>query len=199
MFHLAFEASSQFAVMPVMGRGADPVTHVIDSRSMNWLDPPAEPPTASSSSDPDSSVPPQDPQSPSISNLNYWAARLTPLHDPAPGYGEALAGTGVMDAPPPAHATVSGSTLPPDFNTVHQPGGDSRLGADDTAGQKYGERRAPEEVVFVACNRVGTELGTCCRHSLSDIANSETKGRISADGDGSQDFFALIRQSWSGS
>ncbi|WVQ76501.1 hypothetical protein IAR50_006170 [Cryptococcus sp. DSM 104548] len=44
---------------------------------MNWLDPPAEPPNED---------PPQDPLRPSISNLNYWAARLTPLHDPTPGY-----------------------------------------------------------------------------------------------------------------
>ncbi|ODN75755.1 hypothetical protein L202_05766 [Cryptococcus amylolentus CBS 6039] len=44
---------------------------------MNWLDPPAEPPNED---------PPQNPLQPSISNLNYWAARLTPLHDPAPGY-----------------------------------------------------------------------------------------------------------------
>lgn len=29
---------------------------------------------------------PRDPQAPSESNLNYWAARLTPLHDPTPGY-----------------------------------------------------------------------------------------------------------------
>ena len=44
---------------------------------MNWLAPPAEPPGLN---------PPLDPSSPSESNLNYWAARLSPLHDPAPGY-----------------------------------------------------------------------------------------------------------------
>ncbi|GFZ43747.1 hypothetical protein JCM24511_01467 [Saitozyma sp. JCM 24511] len=44
---------------------------------MNWLDPPGEPPEVEA---------PRDPQAPSESNLNYWAARLTPLHDPTPGY-----------------------------------------------------------------------------------------------------------------
>jgi protein N-terminal amidase len=71
---------------------------------MNWLDPPEEPPNTS---------PPADPDSPSESTLNYWAARLQPLHDPAPGYG-------------------------------------SSQNADPVGGK---------EVVFVACNRVGTEEG----------------------------------------
>jgi len=44
---------------------------------MNWLDPPVEPPNV---------PPPKDPDAPSESNLNYWAARLTPLHDPSPDY-----------------------------------------------------------------------------------------------------------------
>jgi protein N-terminal amidase len=44
---------------------------------MNWLQPPSEPPSEES---------PVDPEAPSESNLNYWAARLTPLHDPTPGY-----------------------------------------------------------------------------------------------------------------
>lgn len=50
------------------------------SQRMNWLQPPAEPPD---------DAPPQDPDAPSESNLNYWAARLTPLHDPTPGYASA--------------------------------------------------------------------------------------------------------------
>ncbi|WVR03299.1 hypothetical protein IAU60_000290 [Kwoniella sp. DSM 27419] len=74
---------------------------------MNWLTPPAEPPNDRS---------PEDPQSPSESNLNYWAARLQPLHDPTPGYAT--------------------------------PGGE----LEDPVGGK--------EVVFVACNRTGTEEGT---------------------------------------
>ncbi|KAK4686105.1 protein N-terminal amidase, partial [Tremellales sp. Uapishka_1] len=44
---------------------------------MNWLDPPAEPPNV---------APEQDPEAPSEHNLNYWVARLSPLHDPTPGY-----------------------------------------------------------------------------------------------------------------
>jgi protein N-terminal amidase len=47
---------------------------------------------------------------PSESNLNYWAARLAPFHDPAPAYGPT--------------ATPA------------------------------------KELVFVACNRTGTEAGT---------------------------------------
>lgn len=48
-----------------------------------------------------------------MSTLNYWAHRLMPLHDPAPGYRAAGEGTA----------------------------------------------QAGKEVVFVACNRVGTESG----------------------------------------
>jgi protein N-terminal amidase len=48
-----------------------------------------------------------------MSTLNYWAHRLMPLHDPAPGYT-------------------------PDGTKEVQPG---------------------KDVVFVACNRVGTERG----------------------------------------
>ena len=106
---------------------------------MNWLDPPAEPPAEGDG------VPPQDPLSPSMSNLNYWAARLTPLHDAPPGAGEALAGTGVMDAAPPSQSGSTGTGT----------GAGARVGVAD------GERAAPDEVVFVACNRVGTELGEC--------------------------------------
>lgn len=47
---------------------------------MNWLDPPNEPPNV---------PPPQDREAPSEHNLNYWAARLTPLHDPTPLYSSA--------------------------------------------------------------------------------------------------------------
>jgi len=75
---------------------------------MNWLDPPA---------DPSADAEPQDPEAPSESNLNYWAARLTPLHDPTPGYS----------TPTPERAV--------------------ELGGDD------------KEVVFVSCNRIGTEEG----------------------------------------
>lgn len=51
---------------------------------MNWLDPGEQ---DTSDSDSDSDIPRNDPQAPSESNLNYWAARLTPLHDPSPSYG----------------------------------------------------------------------------------------------------------------
>jgi hypothetical protein len=44
---------------------------------MNWLDPP--PP-------PGEEPPIIDADRPSMSTLNYWAARCTPLHDPTPGY-----------------------------------------------------------------------------------------------------------------
>ncbi|KAK8845328.1 hypothetical protein IAR55_006041 [Kwoniella newhampshirensis] len=74
---------------------------------MNWLSPPAEPPNE---------APEEDPEAPSESNLNYWAARLQPLHDPTPSYT---------------------SQSPEE--------------ADPSAGK---------EVIFVACNRVGTEEGT---------------------------------------
>jgi protein N-terminal amidase len=57
---------------------------------MNWLDPPAEPP--GEGDDTAEAAPPKDREAPSISNLNYWAARLTPLHDPSPSYGEAQGG-----------------------------------------------------------------------------------------------------------
>lgn len=56
---------------------------------MNWLDP-AEQDSDTSDEDEDGEpLPPaNDPNAPSESNLNYWAARLTPLHDPAPGYSD---------------------------------------------------------------------------------------------------------------
>jgi protein N-terminal amidase len=76
---------------------------------MNWLDPPVEPPNVPAA---------QDQEAPSENNLNYWAARLLPLHDPAPGYS----------TPTPEKAVEMG-----------------------------GEEK---EVVFVTCNRVGTEEGT---------------------------------------
>jgi len=75
---------------------------------MNWLESPVEPPNIPE---------PQDQEAPSENNLNYWAARLLPLHDPAPGY----------------------STPTPERNV-------------DLGGEE-------KEVVFVSCNRVGTEEG----------------------------------------
>lgn len=75
---------------------------------MNWLDPPVEPPNAAE---------PQDPEAPSESNLNYWAARLLPLHDPTPSYSSPK---------PDADVEVDGNG---------------------------------REVVFVGCNRIGTEEG----------------------------------------
>ncbi|WVF66248.1 hypothetical protein IAT40_000988 [Kwoniella sp. CBS 6097] len=88
---------------------------------MNWLSPPAEPPEE---------APEEDPQAPSESNLNYWAARLQPLHDPTPGYATSAPGSEVADP-------VGG-----------------------------------KEVVFVACNRIGTEegskfVGTSCVMTVS--------------------------------
>ena len=50
---------------------------------MNWLQPPAEPPETAE---------PIDPAAPLESTLNYWAARLQPLHDPTPGYGSPAVG-----------------------------------------------------------------------------------------------------------
>ena len=88
---------------------------------MNWLDAPVEPPNA---------PPPQDPDAPSESTLNYWAARLTPLHDPTPDYAE--------------------------------------LGAAD------GAEIGGKEVIFVGCNRVGTEEGTL----ICQVARG---GRVGAD------------------
>jgi len=76
---------------------------------MNWLDPPVEPPNVAE---------PQDQEAPSENNLNYWAARLLPLHDPTPGYS----------TPIPEKAV--------------------ELGGEE------------KEVVFVSCNRIGTEEGT---------------------------------------
>lgn len=80
---------------------------------MNWLDPPVEPPNLPE---------PQDQEAPSENNLNYWAARLLPLHDPTPGY----------------------STPTPERNV-------------DLGGEE-------KEVVFVTCNRVGTEEGMSYLH-----------------------------------
>ncbi|ORX34583.1 carbon-nitrogen hydrolase [Kockovaella imperatae] len=44
---------------------------------MNWLQAPVEPPNQGLE---------MDPTAPDESSLNYWAARLQPLHDPTPGY-----------------------------------------------------------------------------------------------------------------
>lgn len=51
---------------------------------MNWLDPGEQ--DDSDSDDEALAVPPRDLNAPSESNLNYWAARLAPLHDPTPRY-----------------------------------------------------------------------------------------------------------------
>lgn len=83
---------------------------------MNWLDPPVEPPNVPA---------PQDPEAPSESNLNYWAARLLPLHDPTPSYS----------SPKP----------------------DADVEVDDNG----------REVVFVGCNRIGTEEGERSDHHHS--------------------------------
>ena len=71
---------------------------------MAWLQPPIEPPD---------DTPTRDLLAPSEPTLNWWAGRLQPLHDPAPGY----------DSP-----------------TLVKPA-------------------SGKEVIFVACNRVGTEEG----------------------------------------
>lgn len=77
---------------------------------MNWLEPPGEPPA----DDQAVTSAAQNSEGPELSTLNYWAHRLTPLHDPAPDY---------------ASPETTGSSLMPD------------------------------QVTFVACNRVGTERG----------------------------------------
>ena len=88
---------------------------VAEPPRMAWLDPPVEPPNV---------APTIDPSSPSENNLNYWAARLRPLHDPTPGYEDPeLPGRG-------------------------------------------------KEVVFVSCNRVGTEEG-----ELGTLASEELMSR----------------------
>ncbi|WWC85581.1 uncharacterized protein L201_000445 [Kwoniella dendrophila CBS 6074] len=92
---------------------------------MNWLSPPAEPPEE---------TPEEDPDAPSESNLNYWAARLQPLHDPVPGY-----------------TTPRGEI------------------ADPIGGK---------EVIFVACNRVGTEEGTKFVGTSSVMTISSNPSRI---------------------
>lgn len=86
--------------------------------SMNWLSPPAEPPNDESA---------EDPEAPSESNLNYWAARLQPLHDPTPSYSSGVTG-----------------------------------GADPSSSEFENDKE--KEVVFVACNRVGTEEGEPAGH-----------------------------------
>ncbi|BEI89184.1 uncharacterized protein CcaverHIS019_0205460 [Cutaneotrichosporon cavernicola] len=55
---------------------------------MNWLDPAEQDHDSDSDEDDGLAVPPRDPNAPSESNLNYWAARLAPLHDPTPRYSE---------------------------------------------------------------------------------------------------------------
>lgn len=79
---------------------------------MNWLQPPQEPPDDPVAAIEAAAV---DDDGPELSTLNYWAHRLMPLHDPAPGYRDSVA----------------------------EPGTEPR----------------GKEVVFVACNRVGTESG----------------------------------------
>jgi protein N-terminal amidase len=91
---------------------------------MNWLDPPAEPPETGVV---------QDPESPSEANLNYWTMRLTPLHDPAPGYSWTRPSSSV----------------------------------DPSAGK---------DMVFVACNRVGTEEGTCSWYLKPHQARANVAG-----------------------
>lgn len=101
---------------------------------MNWLSPPAEPPTTTPASGGEPShpeEPPEDPEAPSESNLNYWAARLVPLHDPTPRY----------------------STAPSTSTSTPIPGSGSGSGSGSG---KDGEGK---EVVFVACNRIGEEEG----------------------------------------
>lgn len=78
----------------------------LKSSSMNWLEPPQEPPDDAEAIREAAN----DSDGPEMSTLNYWAHRLMPLHDPAPGY----------------HSEAESSG---------------------------------KEVVFVACNRVGTESG----------------------------------------
>lgn len=55
---------------------------------MNWLDPGEDTDTSDEDvSDGEGGVVRRfDPEAPSESNINYWVARLTPLHDPTPVY-----------------------------------------------------------------------------------------------------------------
>lgn len=83
---------------------------------MNWLEPADEDEDLSDDERAELQAT-KGPDQPCLSNLNYWAARCEPLHNPAPGYAPADGGRGE--------------------------GGDGG-----------------KEVVFVACNRSGTERGT---------------------------------------
>lgn len=57
---------------------------------MNWLDPAEQSDSSDEDSGDEGERPPRhDPEAPSEPNLNYWAARLTPLHDPTPVYDSA--------------------------------------------------------------------------------------------------------------
>jgi protein N-terminal amidase len=53
---------------------------------MNWLNPPEELPPSLRPRSPGPEPKPPRETGPDIATLNYWASRLTPLHDPAPGY-----------------------------------------------------------------------------------------------------------------
>lgn len=97
---------------------------------MNWLSPDEGPSdsNADSNSESNSEINPEDPPPmstdpdiPEESTLNYWASRLRPLHDPAPGY-------------------------------MADPSTSESLGQSEDGAEG-------KEVIFVACNRVGTEEG----------------------------------------
>lgn len=60
---------------------------------MNWLEPELDE-SDLSDSEREELENLKGPEQPCLSNLNYWAARCAPLHDPAPTYSDSGAGPG---------------------------------------------------------------------------------------------------------
>lgn len=79
-------------------------------------------------------------ESPCLPNLNYWAARLSPLHDPSPLYSRDDGGV----------------------SEVGSGAGRARQGGEGNGGRGgSGDGQSGDKsVVFIACNRTGTERGT---------------------------------------
>ncbi|TYJ52010.1 hypothetical protein B9479_007386 [Cryptococcus floricola] len=117
---------------------------------MNWLDPPAEPPTEEDT--------PQNPLQPSISNLNYWAARLTPLHDPAPGYS------------PPPHSAKEGG----EGKGKEGKGGEVVFVTCNRVGEEAGTKFiGTSSVLSISSDPSRIELVECCNISEERVLLAE--------------------------